>query len=126
MVEDQAERKWSEMIMDWDTVTHMHYFKFVSVVPHVFVDNSVSGKEVDYKSYSYALSENKKDADDDKALTMVWFIFEFSPVSMLITKSSNTLARFLINVCAIVGGVFVVFGFINSFLLGLGRQVSGK
>ena len=114
------------MLEDWDEVTHKHYFKFVSVVPHVFVDNSQSGKEVDYKSYSYALSENKKDADDDKALTMVWFIFEFSPVSMLITKSSNTLARFFINVCAIVGGVFVVFGFINTFLLGLGRQVSGK
>ena len=104
----------------------MHYFKFVSVVPHVFVDSSIRGSEVDYKSYSYALSENKKDADDDKSLTMVWFIFEFSPVSMLITKSSNTLARFLINICAIVGGVFVVFGFLNSALLGLNRQVSGK
>ena len=114
------------MLEDWDIVTHMHYFKFVSIVPHVFVDESVAGKEVDYKSYSYALSENKKDEVDDEALTMVWFIFEFSPVSMLITKSSNTLARFLINICAIVGGVFIVFGFVNTFLLGLNRQVSGK
>ena len=114
------------MLEDWDIVTHMHYFKFVSIVPHVFVDESVAGKEVDYKSYSYALSENKKDEVDDKALTMVWFIFEFSPVSMLITKSSNTLARFLINVCAIVGGVFIVFGFVNTLLLGLNRQVQGK
>ena len=114
------------MIADWDNESHMDYFKFVSIVPHSFVDTSKSGKEVDYKSYSYALSENKKDEVADEALNMVWFIFEFSPVSMLITKSSQTLARFLINVCAIVGGIFVVFGFLNGFMLGLNRQVTGK
>lgn len=126
MVSDQANRKRLDMIADWDNESHMDYFKFVSIVPHSFVDTSKSGKEVDYKSYSYALSENKKDEVADEALNMVWFIFEFSPVSMLITKSSVTLARFLINVCAIVGGIFVVFGFLNGFLLGLNRQVTGK
>ena len=104
----------------------MTYFKFVSIVPHSFVDLSVAGSEVDYKSYSYAFSENKKTEDNDNTSTMVWFIFEFSPVSMLITKSSNTLARFMINICAIVGGVFVVFGFVNGILLGLTRQVKGN
>ena len=43
----------------------MTYFKFVSIVPHSFVDVSVAGSEVDYKSYSYAFSENKKNEDDD-------------------------------------------------------------
>lgn len=126
MVSDQADRKRMDILNDWDKESHMDYFKFVSIVPHSFVDTSISGREVDYKSYSYALSENKKDEVQDEALTMVWFIFEFSPVSMLITKSSVTLARFLINVCAIVGGIFVVFGFLNGFLLGLNRQVTGK
>ena len=61
MVSDQAERKRLDILNDWDTVSHMDYFKYVSIVPHSFVDTSVSGKEVDYRSYSYALSENKKD-----------------------------------------------------------------
>ena len=120
MAADEAEGKWRSIQENWEQVSHQNYFKFVSVVPHVFVDSSVTGSEVDYRSYSYAFSENKKDADaKDQSLTMVWFIFEFSPVSMMITKSSNTFARFLINICAIVGGVFVVFGFVNGILLGL-------
>jgi len=44
-------------------------------------------------------------------------IFEFSPVSMSITKSKPQFSRFLISICAIVGGVFVVFGLINSTCL---------
>jgi len=32
----------------------------------------------------------------------------------------------MINICAIVGGVFVVFGFVNSILLGLTQQVKGN
>ena len=127
MVADDAGENKRKIIENWNLGKEMHetYFKFVSIVPHVFVDNSEKGKEVDYRSYSYAFSENRKEADV-KAETMVWFIFEFSPVSMLITKSSQTLARFLINVCAIVGGVFVVFGFVNGAMLGLTRQVTGK
>lgn len=48
---------------------------------------------------------------------MVMMTFEFSPVSMQITKSRQPLARFLINICAVVGGVFVVFGMVNTALL---------
>ena len=89
MVADNADSNLYEIIDNWEETTHMNYFKFVSIVPHVFVDSSQRGKEVDYSSYSYAFSENKKEADaGEKSLTMVWFIFEFSPVSMLITKSS--------------------------------------
>jgi hypothetical protein len=33
---------------------------------------------------------------------------------MVITKENKPLARFVINLCAIVGGVFVVFGIVNS------------
>ena len=61
MVSDQADRKRMDILNDWDKESHMDYFKFVSIVPHSFVDTSISGREVDYKSYSYALSENKKD-----------------------------------------------------------------
>jgi len=56
---------------------------------------------------------------------MVMMIFEFSPVSMSITKSNLPLSRFLISICAIVGGVFVVFGLINSSLLAVTKKVRG-
>jgi hypothetical protein len=33
---------------------------------------------------------------------------------MKITKTNNSLSRFLISMCGIVGGVFVIFGMVNS------------
>jgi hypothetical protein len=45
---------------------------------------------------------------------MVSISYDFSPVTMVITKENKPLARFVINLCAIVGGVFVIFGIINS------------
>ena len=108
-----------QAILDNEDKEHYNHFKYISVVPHIFVDKSESDHEVDFKSYSYALTTNKKPADGTQSLTMVYMIFDFSPVSMMFTKSTTPLSRFLINVCAIVGGVFVVFGIINSTLLSL-------
>jgi len=39
---------------------------------------------------------------------------EFSPLTMKITKTNNSLSRFLISMCGIIGGVFVIFGMMNS------------
>jgi hypothetical protein len=115
MVHDQSEENFQEILASTDT-EHFNYFKYISVVPHIFVDTSESGHEVDFRSYSYALTMNRKKSDN-ASLSMVYMIFDYSPVSMMFTKQRMPLPRFLINICAIVGGVFVVFGIINSGLL---------
>ena len=94
------------------------------MVPHIFIDTSTAD-QVDFRSYSYALTTNKKAADLQPELNMVMFIFEFSPVSMSITKSSSPLSKFIIGICAIVGGVFVVFGLINTTLLAVTKKARG-
>ena len=117
MVKDQA-RANQEAILAQESDTHYNYYKYISVVPHTFIDTSTS-EQVDFRSYSYALTLNKKPADLQPELNMVMMIFEFSPVSMAITKSNLPTSRFIISICAIVGGVFVVFGLINSSLLAI-------
>lgn len=47
----------------------------------------------------------------------------FSPVTMVITKENKPLSKFLINLCAIVGGVFVVFGLLNSTVQSLKKKL---
>ena len=42
---------------------------------------------------------------------------------MQISRSNNSLARFLINLSAIVGGVFVVFGMLNSAVMFLRQKL---
>ena len=119
MVKDDAEANRELIIANKEgEAIHYNYYKYISVVPHIFMDTSTS-EQVDFRSYSYALTTNKKAASRQPELNMVMMIFEFSPVSMQIEKSSALFSRFLINICAIVGGVFVVFGLINSTCLTL-------
>ena len=127
MVKDDAQANFVTVIQSQEEEKdHYNHFKYVSVVPHIFVDTSVEGHEVDYRSYSYALTTNKKPADGSQSLTMVYIAFDFSPVSMMFTKSRMPLSRFIINICAIVGGIFVVFGLLNSFLLQMQKTVKGE
>ena len=110
MVKDQAAKAWNSF--DQDGLKYNNY-KFAVVVPHVFVDNMKQGQERDFTSYSYSFTQNKKKAVPEHLLG-AQISFDFSPVSMKITKEPKPLSRFVINLCAIVGGVFVVFGIINS------------
>ena len=45
--------------------------------------------------------------------------YEFSPVTMRVTIPKRDYLHFLKHVCTIVGGIFVVFSILNSFLVGL-------
>lgn len=44
---------------------------------------------------------------------------------MKITKTNNSLSKFLISLCGIVGGVFVIFGMVNSGVQQFKKTVVG-
>ena len=92
----------------------MDYFYFLKLVPHIFVDEINSAL---FRSYSYSLNHNAKASQN--GLGMISMIYDFTPVNMKITKQNKDLPRFLVSLCAIVGGVFVIFGLVNRFLLTL-------
>jgi hypothetical protein len=45
---------------------------------------------------------------------------------MQISLSNNSLSKFLINLCGIVGGVFIVFGMLNGVLVSVIKKVRGE
>jgi len=94
------------------------YFYFLKLVPHIFVDEI---NQAEFRSYSYSLNHNAKGSQN--GLGMISMIYDFTPVNMKITKQNKDLPRFLVSLCAIVGGVFVIFGLINRFLLTLQESV---
>lgn len=92
------------------------YLYFIKLVPHVFVDKL---QNLDYKAYTYSLNHNAKPSDRTSSPVAV-MILDFAPINMLISLDyKTTLTEFLVNLCAIIGGVFVVFGLLNKFLLTL-------
>lgn len=93
---------------------HNNNFKFAVLVPHTFLD-ATQGTPQQFDSFSYSFTQNNKKADPPYFLTTS-IAFEFSPVTMMITKERKPFSRFVIDLCAIVGGVFVMFGILNSFV----------
>lgn len=56
----------------------------------------------------------------------MFITFNIAPVSVMITKENPQLTKFLVNLCAIIGGVFVLFGLLNKFLLKTKASIVGK
>ena len=101
-----------------------NYFKFCKLVPHIFIDSTEGGHERDYETWSYSLTQNSKETDNNLSLH-IQITLEFSSLTMQISRSNNSLARFLINLCAIVGGTFVVFGMLNSAVMFARQKLRG-
>eukprot|EP00347_Sterkiella_histriomuscorum_P011402 403372594 len=109
------------------------YFYFFKLVPHVFIDE-INLEQ--YQSFSYSLNHNSK-ASQVQNFPQITMIYDFAPVNMKITKQQRDLSRFLVNVsqydlfisymqlCAIIGGIFVIFGLINRLLLSVKESFSG-
>ena len=62
MVKDSARENQAAILSREQDPLHYNYYKFVSVVPHIFLDKSTE-QHVDFRSYSYSLTINKKAAD---------------------------------------------------------------
>ena len=90
----------------------------MKIIPHEFLDTV---KQEEWNSYSYSLAHNKKIMGDNNAPTILMKI-EYAPVKMLIIKTNRDVGRFMINMCSIVGGVFVIYGLINSLFAGCTRN----
>ena len=61
------------------------YFYFIKMIPHHFID-VITLQE--WKSYSYSLAHNKKEAPGDH-LTGVQIILDYAPIKMILTREKR-------------------------------------
>jgi hypothetical protein len=87
-----------------------HVVYFATAVPHVIYDPYT---EEDLYTYSYSLNHNKRDDQDVPGVSL---FYDFSPLTMRITKRVNSTGKLAINICATICGVFVMFGMLNRIL----------
>ena len=98
------------------------YFYFLKIVPHEFMD--YIDQEIDY-SYSYSLNHNQK-TSDNADFSAVTIILDYAPIKMIISRKHREVGQFLINLCSIVGGVFIIYGLLNSFILSLQHKIANS
>lgn len=90
---------------------------FVKLIPHYFVDE---GKGTKNTGYQFSMTSRSRDFDNEsEQMPIVIINYDFSPIAMVLQLSSKSLLHFLTHVCAIVGGVYVMFSILNKFLVQL-------
>lgn len=96
-------------------IIRQNYDYFIKIIPHLFVDN-IRGEQ--YLGYQYSLTSKTREYDvDSNEMPIIKINYDLSPVTMKITLQPKSFAHSLTHICAIVGGVFVIFSMLNRLLL---------
>jgi len=84
------------------------YEYYVKVVPMRYI--KLNGEILD--SFQYVANSNE--IIGRYAMPAIYFRYDMSPIAVKFTKKSKSFSHFLVQLCAIIGGVFTVLGLVNS------------
>jgi len=86
------------------------YEYYIKVVPMVY--EKINGEILD--SFQYVANSN--DILGRYSIPAIYFRYELSPITVKFTVKSKSFSHFLVQICAIIGGVFTVLGLFNSMV----------
>ena len=93
------------------------YDYFIKLIPHILEDQ-IRGKT--YITYQYSITHRATEYDEvkeDNSMPIIQVNYDLSPITVKISVVRNSLTQTLTHVCAIVGGVFVIFSLLNKILI---------
>jgi len=93
-------------------VRHIYYIR---LVPTVYTDGPVS-----VRTYQYSVTNHTDTLDLTDPFSMqlpgIWWKFDFSPMLVKLEKREKYFTHLLTKLCAIIGGIWVVFGLVFSII----------
>ncbi|CAK80892.1 unnamed protein product (macronuclear) [Paramecium tetraurelia] len=89
--------------------TGMMFQYYISVVPTTYID--VSGNE--YYVHQFTANSNEVQTDH---LPAVYFRYDLSPVTVKFLQYRESFLHFLVQICAILGGVFTIASIIDGMI----------
>jgi len=96
-------------------IKRRNYDYFIKLIPHYFNDAISDSKKT---GYQFSMTSRSREFDDtSEQMPIVIIHYDFSPISMVLNLESKSKLHFLTHVCAIVGGVYVIFSILNRFLV---------
>jgi len=93
-----------------DAQNALSYEYYIKIVPTLYQKNN--GELIE----SYQFVANSNELAGKYRLPAIYYRYEFSPITVKFTEKRKSFSHFLVQICAIVGGVFTVLGLVNSFL----------
>ena len=94
----------------------------VKIVPTVYVP--LNGETLFTNQYSATVNQKLQENSMEKNLPGVFFMYDFSPMTVKYTEKTRSLTHFLTSTCAIIGGVVTVAGLVDSVLYHSGRAIA--
>lgn len=89
------------------------YEYYLKVIPYWFHDENT---DENFFGYQYSFTHAKKKIDAIVEMPRVMLNYDFLPITMKMTIKRRSFLKFSTHVCAIVGGVFVIFSLLAKFL----------
>jgi len=86
----------------------------IQVVPTIFRQEDIAIRTNQF-SFTEHYHEVHRTATAVTALPGVYFRYDVSPIMIQITEKERPLVDFITSICAIVGGIYVVFGILYSW-----------
>jgi hypothetical protein len=71
---------------------------------------------------SYQFTSNSNHILGRFQLPAIYFRYDFSPITVKFEERKNSFAHFLVQICAIIGGVFTVLGLVNGVVLAASKK----
>lgn len=90
------------------------YDYFIKIIPQVFEDKYTQETIV---AYQYSLTFKAKERSDTMNMPIIVINYDFSPVAVKYTMERRYFSHLITSICALVGGIFVIFSLLNSALL---------
>ena len=86
---------------------------FVKIIPQVFEDEYTGESET---AYQFSLTSKKKKRENEGTMPVIMINYDYSSVAMKFTMKKRYFSHLITNICAIVGGIFVIFSIVNGIL----------
>jgi hypothetical protein len=99
----------------------MLYQYFIQIVPTI-----VRTRFLTYKTFQYSVRELEREIDHGKGshgISGIFFKYDMSGLKVEVTEESYSFTKFLVRLCAIVGGVYATVGMVYNHLSFFGRLV---
>jgi hypothetical protein len=93
-----------------DSQSAVSYEYYIKIVPTLY--ERINREIIE----SYQFVANSNELAGKYRLPAIYFRYEFSPITVKFTEKRKSFSHFLVQICAIVGGVFTVLGLVNSIL----------
>jgi hypothetical protein len=100
------------------------YLYYAKVVPTTYA--YMSGSQTVTNQYSVTEHQRVLEGDGQQGLPGLFIFYEIAPIMVEFTETRESLAHFLTQLCAILGGVFTVVGMVDRVVYAGMRQIERK